>query len=175
MPDFSRKLRNRFQESQNTRPAWSKIDEFVNHIRQFPAPVNLVRFQKLTNAVASILEREGDKTQAVFYMGQALIVMPESYFDLPGLLRLESLVALVREMKEMFQHVDGDKFPKKKRKVKKAVVRPPPPCRRPNKTRPERPLWRESDSRMNFFGSEEKSGSLSSAESLISSRDESNL
>ncbi|MEW6262090.1 MAG: tetratricopeptide repeat protein [Thermodesulfobacteriota bacterium] len=104
--------------SQNPNPAFQAglkiVNSYLKYVTDHPAPTPLVRFHKLAQSALLAISQRGDQNQASFFLGQALLLPPEAYFEQPDFFARETLPALARELAGKFQYVDVRRFPKSK-------------------------------------------------------------
>ena len=88
------------------------IDKWLHHVSTNPAPKALAQYLTLSQQALTVLEDQGDQHQAAFFLGQALMTLPESYFGRPDFFARQTLSAMAREMAVKLKYVDVKKFPR---------------------------------------------------------------
>lgn len=116
IPGFLTELRTALSKSTNPQHQASlkTINTYLKYVSEHPASEEMVRFLELTKETIKCLEVDGDQGQASFFLGQALMVAPEGYFEKPDFFVHDTLPALAREIARKFQFVDPKRFPKPK-------------------------------------------------------------
>ncbi|MBU2547357.1 MAG: hypothetical protein KKB20_03005 [Proteobacteria bacterium] len=88
------------------------INAWLKQVAAHPVDARLSRFFKLCQAALRSIEDRADQHQASFFIGQALVVVPEAYFARPDFFARDTLPGLVFELARKFQYVDVKRFPK---------------------------------------------------------------
>lgn len=91
------------------------INNWLKHVSQHPAPPRFDQFSQLLKGAESAMDVSGENHLAAFYVGKALIIMPESYYQSPYFYSNRQLLFLVRELYYKFRYVNPQAFPKRKR------------------------------------------------------------
>ena len=90
------------------------INSWLKRVTANPAPPRLVQYMQLNRAAFKALDEKGDQRLAAFYLGQSLILLPDSYYTQPDFFAQETLPALVTELAGKLKYVDLKRFPKNK-------------------------------------------------------------
>jgi tetratricopeptide (TPR) repeat protein len=95
------------------------INSWLKQVTANPAPPRLVQYLKLNRAAYKALAEKADQRLAAYFLGQSLILLPDSYYARPDFFAQETLPALVRELTGKFKFVDLKRFPKYKTPTKR--------------------------------------------------------
>jgi tetratricopeptide (TPR) repeat protein len=109
---FISDIRPRIEKQPQFKKHLRIIDTWLTRIHEKPVPERMIQYLKLTRAAERAVEERGDQHQAAFYLGQALMLLPETYFTRPDFYAQETLPGLVRELIDKFKAVDFKRFPK---------------------------------------------------------------
>lgn len=90
------------------------INSYLKYVAGHPAPPQMAKFMTLIYRAIDVLEEKGDQHQAAFFLGQALLLMPATYYQRPDFFAFESIPALVVELSGKFKYIDTKRIPKPK-------------------------------------------------------------
>ena len=114
---FLQELRAAFTQTRDPRhaPLLKMINAYLKYVSEHQPPARMAKYLKLCRSALLSIELNQDQQLAAFYMGQALILMPEEYYRRPDFYALETLPDLVRELAGKFKYVDVKRIPQKKK------------------------------------------------------------
>ena len=93
------------------------VNSWLRQVAEHPAPERLVHHLKLSHLAVMAMEKHGDQPLAAFYLGQSLLVVPESYFFRPDFYARQNLPAMAWELATKLKYVDFKRFPSQKKQT----------------------------------------------------------
>ena len=88
-----------------------RIAAFLKIISATQPSTETIRFVKLMRLANQAIVKKTDRHIAAYYMGQALLFAPKSYFDGPDFYAQPNLPGLLRELAGKFRYLDITRFP----------------------------------------------------------------
>lgn len=102
-----------------TTPHLKMITAWLKYVTNNPTQKTMAHFLRLSSQAMHSLEETGDQSLGAYYLGQALIIMPEAYFLQPDFYARENLPPMARELATKLKFVDVKRFPKFKQQGRK--------------------------------------------------------
>lgn len=123
IPEFLVDVKSILEKNPKQQATVRTINGYLKYVSEHKLPPQLSHFFKLTHAAQQAVAQDADQHKAAYYLGQAIIVAPASYFARPDFFSRDTLPALVREIAGKFQYVDVKKFPQSAKPVKAQAQR----------------------------------------------------
>ena len=87
------------------------IADYLKMIAAVPSSTEMGNLMKLLRAANLALVKRADRHAAAFFLGQALLIAPKSYFERPDFLAQTHLPGLLRELSGKLRYLDFTRFP----------------------------------------------------------------
>ncbi|MFH1135996.1 MAG: tetratricopeptide repeat protein [Pseudomonadota bacterium] len=131
--EFLKKIRVILAKNPRNQANLKAVDAWLKYVLEHPAPKAMVQYRRLCDLALETLRESGDQNEASFFLGQALILLPEEYWSRPDFHSLETLPSLAWELTKKTKFVDLSRFPK----VKPGSAAPGPATPKPGRPKAE--------------------------------------